>query len=269
MKSFLQSFFYKRAPVILGEVFVNKARKFFRSVTPQAGAEPDFICIDTHQTPVIYRRHARARNYVLRLHADKTVVVTIPRRGTRQFAREFVRSRQAWLEKQWRVLEAQKPPPQELRPGMDILFRGGRETLALLASGPSPELILADQRIPLDPAAQDVRPVVEKHLRRLAVTELTRRVGELAALHQCQVKRVVVRNQRTRWGSCSCHGAISLNWRLIQLPAHVRDYIIIHELMHLRHLNHSPSFWAEVEKSCPDYRVAEDWLKRHATQVGF
>jgi len=95
------------------------------------------------------------------------------------------------------------------------------------------------------------------------------RVEELAAQHSCQVKRVVIRNQRTRWGSCSCHGAISLNWRLIQLPAHVRDYIIVHELMHLRHLNHSPRFWAEVESSCPNYRHAEDWLKRHATQVGF
>lgn len=253
----------------MGEVSVNKLRKSFRSVPVDPGAEPDLVCIHAHQVPVIYRRHARARNYVLRLHPDRTVVVTLPRNGTRQFAREFVESRKSWLEKQWRVLEEQKPPPRVLRPGMDILFRGGRETLALLASGPAPELILADQRIPLEAAGEDVRPAVERHLRRLATIELTRRVGELAAAHQCQVKRVVVRDQRTRWGSCSCRGAISLNWRLIQLPAHVRDYIIVHELMHLRHLNHSPRFWAEVEKSCPDYRVAEDWLKSHATQVGF
>jgi len=251
------------------EKFVNKVRKFFRLISPEPGAETDIVSVHSEPMPVVYRRHARARHYVLRLLANKTVVVTVPRNGTRKFAREFVESRKSWLEKQWRILEAQKPPAQLLKPGMEILFRGGRETLALLATSQTPELILGDQRIPIEPGTEDVRPAVEKHLRRLAVTELTRRVGELASEHQCEVKRVTVRNQRTRWGSCSCHGVISLNWRLIQLPEHVRDYIILHELMHLRHLNHSMRFWAEVEKACPHYRRAEDWLKRHATQAGF
>jgi len=248
---------------------VNKVRKFFRLISPDPGAETDIVSVHAHPLPVIYRRHARARNYVLRLHANRTVVVTVPRHGTRKFARQFVESRKSWLEKQWRVLEAQKPPPQLLRPGMEILFRGGRETLGLLSSDESSELALGDQRIPFDLTTEEIRPVLEKHLRKLAATELSLRVEELAAAHRCQVKRVVVRNQRTRWGSCSCHGVISLNWRLIQLPQHVRDYIIIHELMHLRHLNHSPRFWAEVESSCPDYRRAEDWLKRHASQAAF
>ena len=249
---------------------MNKVRKFFRLISPrEPAAEPDFVSVNSHLLPVVYRRHARARNYVMRLRADKTVVVTIPRGGAQKFARSFVESRKSWLEKQWRVLDSQKGPPDVLRPGMDVLFRGSRETLSLFAAHPAPELLLADQRIPFNPDLGDVRPVVEKHLHRLAMEELPRRVLELAAQYECQVRRVVIRNQRTRWGSCSCHGAISLNWRLIQLPAHVRDYIIIHELMHLRHLNHSPRFWAEVEKSCPDYRTAEDWLKRHATQVGF
>ena len=248
---------------------MNKVRKFFRLLSPEPGAEADIVTIHSHPIPVIYRRHARARNYVLRLHANRTVVVTVPHSGTRKFARQFVESRKSWLEKQWRLLEEQKPPPRILRPGMEVLFRGRRETLALLEANPPPELILADQRIPYDPASEDIRPAVETHLRRLAISELTRRTEELAAKLQCVVKRVVVRNQRTRWGSCSCHGAISLNWRLIQLPDHVRDYIIIHELMHLRHLNHSPRFWAAVEAACPDYRRAEEWLKRHATQAGF
>ncbi len=248
---------------------MNKVRKFFRFISPARGAEADVVSIHSHPLPVIYRRHARARNYVLRLRPDKTVVVTVPRLGTQKFAREFVESRKGWLEKQWRRLEAQKPASQLLRPGMEFLFRGGRETLAACPSSPSPQLILADQRIPFNPSDENIRPAVEKHLRRLAVSELTQRVHELAAIHLCQVKRVAVRNQRTRWGSCSCQGVISLNWRLIQLPGHVRDYIIIHELMHLRHLNHSPRFWQAVENACPDYRRSEDWLKCHASQAGF
>jgi len=73
-----------------------------------------------------------------------------------------------------------------------------------------------------------------------------------------------VRNQRSRWGSCSHRGSISLNWRLIQAPPFVRDYILLHELMHLREMNHSPRFWSEVESVCPYYQVAERWLKAHS-----
>jgi hypothetical protein len=110
---------------------------------------------------------------------------------------------------------------------------------------------------------------VEAQLRKLAAAELASRVEELARSHGSAVRRVVIRNQKTRWGSCSCNGTISLNWRLVQLPPHVRDYIILHELMHLRHLNHSNNFWAEVEKACPTYRAAEEWLKWNSTKVRF
>jgi hypothetical protein len=73
-----------------------------------------------------------------------------------------------------------------------------------------------------------------------------------------------VRSQKSRWGSCSRRGTISLNWRLIQTPAFVSDYICLHELMHLRQMNHSPRFWREMERVCPDYRMAERWLKEHS-----
>jgi predicted metal-dependent hydrolase len=85
-----------------------------------------------------------------------------------------------------------------------------------------------------------------------------------AGQHQLQVNRITVRNQRSRWGSCSRRGTISLNWRLIQTPVFVQDYIILHELMHLREMNHSARYWREVANVCPDYPVAERWLKRHA-----
>jgi predicted metal-dependent hydrolase len=77
-------------------------------------------------------------------------------------------------------------------------------------------------------------------------------------------RRVTVRNQRSRWGSCSRHGTISLNWRLIQTPTHVQDYIILHELCHLREMNHSARFWREVERVCPNSAAAERWLNQHS-----
>ena len=74
-----------------------------------------------------------------------------------------------------------------------------------------------------------------------------------------------MRNQRSRWGSCSRRGTISLNWRLVQTPAYVRDYLVLHELAHLKEMNHSRRFWREVERLCPGFREAERWLKQHAS----
>jgi predicted metal-dependent hydrolase len=71
-----------------------------------------------------------------------------------------------------------------------------------------------------------------------------------------------VRAQKTRWGSCSARGTISLNWRLIQAPPGVVDYLIIHELMHRREMNHSARYWKLVAQAFPDYRRAEQWLKK-------
>ena len=87
------------------------------------------------------------------------------------------------------------------------------------------------------------------------------RVTELVASHQLSIQRISIRNQRSRWGSCSRQGNISLNWRLIQFPPFVRDYIILHELAHLRQMNHSAKFWNEVARLCPRYPAAEKWLK--------
>jgi predicted metal-dependent hydrolase len=113
-------------------------------------------------------------------------------------------------------------------------------------------------------AAADLRPAIERYLWRLATRELPPRVLEFAAQHELPVRRVSVRNQKSRWGSCSRRGTISLNWRLIQAPPFVRDYICLHELMHLREMNHSARFWREVERVCPDYETAERWLKQHS-----
>ena len=118
-----------------------------------------------------------------------------------------------------------------------------------------------------DPAA-DLRPAIEGRLRQLAARELPPRVLELAARHGLTVRRVTVRSQKSRWGSCSRRGTISLNWRLIQTPAFVSDYICLHELMHLQQMNHSLRFWREVERVCPDYRMAKRWLKEHSGLLG-
>jgi predicted metal-dependent hydrolase len=111
---------------------------------------------------------------------------------------------------------------------------------------------------------RDVIPVdVVRELRMRARQELPARLHELAALHGLTVSRVSVRNQRRRWGSCARNGHICLNWRLVTMPEWVRDYVMIHELMHLKRLDHSPKFWKLVAAACPNYQDARRWLREH------
>ncbi|MEZ3507038.1 MAG: M48 family metallopeptidase [Lachnospiraceae bacterium] len=79
--------------------------------------------------------------------------------------------------------------------------------------------------------------------------------------------RITIRDQKTRWGSCSARGTLSFNWRLMLAPPSILDYVVIHELCHLTHMNHSAAFWQAVEKVCPDYRTARKWLKDHGQEL--
>ena len=110
----------------------------------------------------------------------------------------------------------------------------------------------------------DVPADEQRALQLKARRELPARLLELAHADGLSVRKVSVRNQRHRWGSCSQSGLICLNWRLVTMPDWVRDYVLHHELMHLKHMDHSPAFWACVEAVCPNYRAARRWLRRHA-----
>ena len=100
-----------------------------------------------------------------------------------------------------------------------------------------------------------------------AKCELPPRLLELATDVGLRVAKISVRNQRWRWGSCSPAGHICLNWRLVNMPAAVRDYVMIHELMHLRRLDHSSKFWKLVADACPGYEDARRWLREHGRSL--
>jgi hypothetical protein len=169
---------------------------------------------EPRQPDLLFVRHPRARRYVIRVTDDNTVRVTIPRWGSKRDARAFVEQERSWILKQQKRLEG------------------------IVSCGPA------------GPEAHDPRDTA---LREHAKQELPVRLLELAARHGLQVRKISVRNQKWRWGSCSPRGHICLNWRLIRMPEAVRDYVLIHELMHLKRMDHSPRFWALVAQACPDY----------------
>jgi predicted metal-dependent hydrolase len=213
--------------------------------------------------PLLMVRNPRARRYLLRLRPDGTARVTIPRGGSTAMARQFVERHAAWLERAFQRLQSQPRKLAVWKIGTEILLRGGLVRIEAGFNGETGTVRFGGESVRVPDLAADLRPAIEGHLRQLATRELPPRLLELATRHGLTVRRITVRSQKSRWGSCSRRGTISLNWRLIQTPAFVSDYICLHELMHLRQMNHSPRFWREMERVCPDYPMAERWLKEH------
>src|SRR5262249_34074115 len=158
--------------------------------------------------------------------------VTIPARGTLVEAQRFTQENARWLEREALRLASRPTQPKAWQVGSRILYRGEWIPLQFVVHQNSQAVQFGDQILPLPAMTDDLRPLVEKHFQRIAKQELPLMTRQLAAIHSFDFRKVIVRNQRSRWGSCSRQGTISLNWRLVQTPECVRDYIILHELAH-------------------------------------
>jgi len=209
----------------------------------------------------------RARRYLLGLQADGTARLVIPRRGTEAEGLRFLERSEPWLLKRVAKWKSQSHARQPWIDGKRFSFRGEETSLRVEKTRDGVTLSFADQFIPVSREMPDYRAAVLAHLRDLAERELPVRTRELALQHGITIKRVSVRAQKTRWGSCSARGTISLNWRLIQAPPFVVDYLIVHELMHRREMNHSARYWKLVANAFPDYRRAEQWLKKSGIEL--
>ena len=127
---------------------------------------------------------------------------------------------------------------------------------------------IADERRRQRPQLRlDARDVSEADARRAAREVITMLCEEEAAELGVRYERIEIRDQRTRWGSCSTRGTLSFNWRLVLAPFEVLDYVVVHELCHLREANHSRRFWKLVETRRPDWRVHRDWLHEHGPEL--
>jgi predicted metal-dependent hydrolase len=209
----------------------------------------------------------KARRYLLRFETDGTLRLVIPRRGNRAEGLRFLERSEPWILKRRARAQSDQAARGPWIAGSRFLFRGEEVALEVAGEADVVKLRFADQVVVRPRSLPDYREAIAAHLRQLAALELPKRTWELARHHGITIHRVTVRAQKTRWGSCSIRGAISLNWRLIQAPATVVDYLIIHELMHRREMNHSARYWKLVAEACPGYRDAETWLKRIKLQL--
>ena len=215
--------------------------------------------------PIVVRRLGHARRITLRLAPDGSEVrVSIPRWGRTAEALAFAGSRRDWLARQLEALPRPAPP---LVPGASIAYRGTRLLVAHAPSAPrTPKADGAEIRVG-GPAA-----AIEGRLRRWLENEARRLIGEDLA-HYCARARLeppsyALSRARRRWGSCSAHGAIRINWRLVMAPDAVRRSVVAHEVAHLVHFDHSPRFHALLgEIFDGDIADANRWLKREGKEL--
>lgn len=211
--------------------------------------------------PLRLVRNPRARRYVLRVTASADVIVTLPRWGSIAEARAFAGQHLAWIARE-RLRRMAESSSRAWTAGSEIWLRGERVAIEIDGSVVRAGDIRATCRPGVEP-----QHALRRALRARAKDELPQRLMELAREAGLRVARVTVRDQRSRWGSCSTRGAIALNWRLLLMPPSVRDYVLWHELMHLKRADHSPAFWKLVEQVCPDFRAAKAWLRAHGKEL--
>lgn len=203
--------------------------------------------------PVQIARHRRARRYILRVTAAGVVRVTVPRGASIAGGLAFASGQAAWIEAEW----ARRHARAEWAKGTEVWYRGVRHAIACEAG----TIACGASVLPAPVAPALLRAAFQTHWRAEAAAELPARCVALGLPHGLRPVKVHVRNQQSRWGSCSSRGHIALNWRLIQMPPDVADYVMLHELVHLEQPDHSTRFWRRVAEVCPGWRTAERWLR--------
>ena len=204
---------------------------------------------------------AKRRTIALIIEKDGSLTVRAPKRATLKDIHGFIEEKSDWIirsrEKMKAVVEV---PKKQYVDGEKFLFLGQNYELRLVP--PQRPALKFNSGFTLSVSARErgERAFI-KWYKSQALTILTERVNHYAALHGFEPKLVKVNSAKTRWGSCSANGTINFTWRLILAPPEVVDYVVLHELAHLKIQNHSPRFWKLVEKICPDYKRQRKWLR--------
>ncbi len=242
----------------------------FRALLYRRPTEPSTIAVKfgSQIFAIRLRRHRRARRYTLRIHpSDREAILTMPPRGTIADARDFAQRHGGWIAARLGRL----PKAAPFQHGVVIPLRGvlhkivhraGERGTVWTEIRDSGERILC---VAGGPEYTDRR--VHDFLKREARRDLQKASEAYAAQLGVKVKRISIRDQSSRWGSCTSAGSLSFSWRLILAPSYVLDYLAAHEVAHLVEMNHSARFWKVVGRICPQTERAKTWLDVHGNDL--
>lgn len=213
----------------------------------------------------------KRRTICIQITEHNQVRVLAPTRASNHLIQSFVQEKSKWIQRtQERQRRYQIPPLQFVR-GETCYYLGEAYTLQVSHQRNAGTGILGRELVIY--AASDEPDVVKLQLckwyKSQALDILTDRVYAYQKRMGVQAKGISIRNQKTRWGSCSSKGNLNFNWRLVMAPLSVLDYVVVHELCHLIHMNHSREFWLEVERYFPDFKAQKKWLKEKALTLRF
>lgn len=239
-------------------------RRLRKAAVPRP-LEPALIQCDGQEMRVVFRHHRMARRLILRLNPDGTAaVVTVPHGVSRAQALDFAERSSDWLAGRIKS----RGGNIRLQPGSQIPLRGELHEIRHISA--------VRGTVTVDPVARIVQvPGDLRHasrritdfLKAAAREELAAASRRYAAAMGASFRRITIRDQKSRWGSCSAKGDLSYSWRLILTPPYVLDYVAAHEVAHLVHMNHGRRFWRLVLTHCRDASRAKKWLKEHGQGV--
>ena len=206
----------------------------------------------------------------------------LPEAGIRVYAPKYlglravddmVRRRAAELERMLRDVESRLEADRRAHPvtdGSPIMIEGRRCALRLHGGARRSGRLEGDEyhlTLPEPDSDPSVRAAIRGALSKLALERIRERLEHYIPRVGRAPGRIAIRDQKSRWGSCSRKGNLNFNWKLIMAPPQALDYVVIHELCHLYEFNHSPRFWALVAAQMPEYEVWKKWLKSHADDL--
>ena len=206
---------------------------------------------------------SRRRTISLEITPDAALVVRAPLRASEAWILKLVEEKRAWIEK--KIAETQnRPSPGEQRfvPGEQFLFLGSSCTLEVL-EGSDAGITLGDRLYIGDRRLPECRALLVAWYAQKAAEILPARVAGIAAILDYVPKKIRISDARRRWASCSTTGTLSFSWCLVLAPPEVIDYVIVHELVHIRQPDHSDRFWEKVKKAMPDYEQHRQWLREN------
>lgn len=226
--------------------------------------------VEGRPVPYTLKRSARARYVRLEVDPGIGLIIVMPQGYDRTALPALLEHKKRWLASKLAHFPLAGDPGREIAAG-DVLCYLGKsfEVVALPAAGAGRESVsIEDSRlvVTLRPGA-DLGAALLEWYRRQARLLFAVRAKEASQRMNVTYRRLIVRGQRTRWGSCSQRGTLSFNWRLLMAPPEVLDYVVMHEVAHLKHLNHTKRFWTLLARHCPEWRERRRWLREHEDEL--
>ncbi|SHE48122.1 M48 family metallopeptidase [Desulforamulus putei] len=214
----------------------------------------------------------RARNILLKISPDKGLEVVVPSKYPLSGIESLLKSRETWILQKLDLMsqKARQRKENSLVERQAVSFLGKSYRLVtVFQEGPPVVEPVGDKILVILPQdhKDKIFQILENWFRQQAREIIVERLERARRKIKINYNQVFIKDQKTRWGSCSSQGNLNFNYRLVMAPLPVIDYLVAHELAHLVEMNHSKKFWTLVESICPDYRIHRQWLKDHGAEL--